>query len=63
MFGTTIQHVTDLGQRQVEIPVGVDYLVDTDATRAALDGCIAGIIAPIDRDKPNTAFLAGLGGS
>ncbi len=63
--GTTIENVTFHAHRRVEVPVGVEYRANMDATRAALQSATQSIADCTHRDEtlvPQT-LLAGFGAS
>jgi len=62
LFGATLENITFHPQRRADIPVGVAYDADIDATRKALEHAIT-LIPGVLKDPAPTVFLKGFGAS
>lgn len=62
IFGDTIENITFHPVRRMEVPVGVAYGADVDATRRVLEGVVAGVEGRSEEPAPQV-FLDSLGGS
>lgn len=62
VFGNTIENLTTLPTRRVDVPVGVDYAADIDETREVLMGVMKSVPEVLDDPEPQ-AFLKELGAS
>ncbi len=62
VFGNTIENLTALDTRRVDISVGVDYGADIDITRSALEAAAGEVELVLSEPKP-MAVLSGLGAS
>lgn len=62
IFGSTIENITAMPTRRVDVAVGTDYGADIDATRKVLEQVIADYDGKLD-DPESVVFLAELGGS
>ncbi|MCA9628215.1 MAG: mechanosensitive ion channel [Myxococcales bacterium] len=62
VFGNTIENLTALDTRRVDVEVGVDYAGDIDATRETLEAA-AKELDLVFTDPPPHAVLTGLGAS
>lgn len=62
LFGATIENITHHPVRRCDVPVGVAYGADIDATRAALARAAASISVQAEGRDPQI-FLVGLGAS
>lgn len=62
IFGSTIENITAMDTRRVDVAVGTDYGADIDATRKVLEQVIADYDGKLD-DPESVVFLAELGAS
>lgn len=62
IFGSTIENITAMPTRRVDVAVGTDYSADLDATRAVLEKVIADYDGKLDEPE-SVVFLAELGAS
>lgn len=62
VFGAVIENVTHNHNRRVDVPVGVSYRAEIDATRSALASALVAIPGALREPSPEVV-LAGLGSS
>lgn len=62
IYTASIENLTHHERRRADVPVGVDYGADIDATRKILEGVIPNVAARIV-DAPHQVYLCDLGGS